>query len=349
MSFSNDVSMDESQQPTIWGLSITFSIIAIVSVLLRFKARRIQGEQLESDDWTILVALILSMGVTVNLLMMTQCGGLGTHTRYDGDGNPLDPGRIVIFGKTTYSLEILVWPAVGMTKTSVLLLYKRIFITPRFRVVTWVGIGVAIAWTIAFTFALMFICHPIAARWNSEIPYTRGNYFALLAVALATDVATDALVLLLPVYKVWQLQMPITRKALVTGIFLLGSLVSIAGIIRTHFLAQVYDVLTEAPKVDVTWVYAPDFYWTIIETNVGVFSACAPTLRPIQELATRKLSSVIRKLSFPNLRSSDPPLDSLSSINKGDNIRLNSMEEGSSFDSKYISFTPEQLRNFLYV
>lgn len=50
--------MSESQQSTIWGLSISFSIIAIAAVALRFSARRIKGQQLGADDWTVLVALV---------------------------------------------------------------------------------------------------------------------------------------------------------------------------------------------------------------------------------------------------------------------------------------------------
>ena len=42
----------------------------------------------------------------------------------------------------------------GTNKTSVLLLYKRIFVTSTFRLLVWCFIGVVICWTIAFEFAL---------------------------------------------------------------------------------------------------------------------------------------------------------------------------------------------------
>jgi hypothetical protein len=50
--------MAESLQPTIWGLGISFSIVAIVAVILRFVARRINGQKLGSDDWTIVTSLV---------------------------------------------------------------------------------------------------------------------------------------------------------------------------------------------------------------------------------------------------------------------------------------------------
>jgi len=57
--------------------------------------------------------------------------------------------------QTTFALMLMTWPAVGMTKVSVLLMYKRIFATPKFKAAVWILIGLVISWTIAFTLALM--------------------------------------------------------------------------------------------------------------------------------------------------------------------------------------------------
>ncbi|KAI0109792.1 hypothetical protein F4814DRAFT_461044 [Daldinia grandis] len=328
--------MVQNQQPTIWGLGITFSIIAIISVMLRFKARRIKDQKLESDDWTIFVALILGIAVTIDILIMTQRGGLGSHQQYDDDGYLLDPESMVIFRKTTYALEVLTWPAVGLTKIGVLLMYKRIFTTSKFRRMAWVLVGVIIAWTITFTFALMFACTPIASQWNLQLEFTCANQGALLTAALATDVTTDFTILFLPVYKVWLLQMPFARKSLIICIFLLGGLVSIVGIIRIHFFTQIYSAIEDPIEVDTTWMYTQVFSWTIIETHVGVLSACLPTLRPIQE-------QVALRFSFSKLRVSAAHLLS-SSDDKVSEARDRSMEEGLALSSIEISHISEQPR-----
>jgi len=46
------------QRPTILALSIAFPIISILSVLLRFEARRVKRVYIGADDWTILAALV---------------------------------------------------------------------------------------------------------------------------------------------------------------------------------------------------------------------------------------------------------------------------------------------------
>ena len=40
------------------GLSISFIVTAIASVIFRFEARRLKHLRLRADDWTILVALV---------------------------------------------------------------------------------------------------------------------------------------------------------------------------------------------------------------------------------------------------------------------------------------------------
>lgn len=65
------------------------------------------------------------------------------------------------------------------------------------------------------------------------------------------------LVLLLPVYKVWRLQMPQTRRIVVICIFLFGGLVSVVGIIRIHFLTQILSILDDSPEADTTCTSFP--------------------------------------------------------------------------------------------
>ena len=56
----------------------------------------------------------------------------------------------------------------------------------------------------------------------------------------------SGLILLLPIYKVRKLQMPVQRKLAIIGIFGLGALVTITGIIRLHFVLQA-DYSPQAP------------------------------------------------------------------------------------------------------
>ena len=150
----------------------------------------------------------------------------------------------------------------------------------------------------------------------------------------SVDIITG-LVLLLPVYKVQKLQMPLQQKIAVIGMFGLGALVTITGIIRLRFVLLAHPPL--ALSADFSRMFVPKkprplvralnsladsrdaaIQWSIIETNSGILSACLPTLRPLYngyriDLVLSKLSSFCR--------------GSRSTTRLKDNTRLNKMEQ----------------------
>ncbi|KAF7959548.1 hypothetical protein EAE96_001164 [Botrytis aclada] len=192
-------------------------------------------------------------------------------------------------------------------------MYKRFLSTPRFQIVTWIMIGVNVAWILIFTFALMFSCLPIAGPWTGT-NYKCVTQEVLFTVALGTDVATDVLVPFLPTYEVKKLQMPLSRKILIIGIFCLGGLFSIIGVVRIHFLTTIYAFLYSShPQPEITWLYAPTYYWTTIETNFGVLSSRLPTLRLVLErvIYSRQFSQLTHLFSSSSSKTGDISLGSV--------------------------------------
>ena len=62
------------------------------------------------------------------------------------------------------------------------------------------------------------------------------------------------LIILLPIYKVQKLQMPLQQKLAVIGIFGLGTLVTITGIIRLQFVIQAHAALAVSGDVLCTFL-----------------------------------------------------------------------------------------------
>ena len=60
------------------------------------------------------------------------------------------------------------------------------------------------------------------------------------------------MILVLPVYNVWKLQMRTRHKLAVIAIFLLGGFTTITGIIRLHFLTFAFGSLRDPLFSDVT-------------------------------------------------------------------------------------------------
>ncbi|CAO1604327.1 hypothetical protein XANCAGTX0491_007886 [Xanthoria calcicola] len=102
------VEISGDQRPTILGLSIAFPIIATLAVALRFQARRIKRAPLGADDWTILAALVLTLGVTFDILVDSRVGRLGWQTEFTPDGLPLANEAFKVFGKVYRAVRRLV-------------------------------------------------------------------------------------------------------------------------------------------------------------------------------------------------------------------------------------------------
>ena len=81
---------------------------------------------------------------------------------------------------------------------------------------------------------------------------TDGGFIGLLPIASHCAKIFVGLILLLPVYNVWKLQMRTPQKIAVICLFFLGGFTTITGIIRLHFLTYAYASLKHPLFNDVT-------------------------------------------------------------------------------------------------
>ncbi len=127
--------------------------------------------------------------------------------------------------KSEYAFEILAQLAILCTKFSLLLLYRRIFITRAFKIATIVVGTIILIWHGSFILAFVFQCTPVSAAWNPIAPTSACIDKIRLWLAYAiSDILTDSIVLSMPGPAVWQLQLPKRQKVAVSGTFLLGAL-----------------------------------------------------------------------------------------------------------------------------
>lgn len=113
----------------------------------------------------------------------------------------------------------------GTLKLSVLLLYRRIFISPVFRHVSLAMITLVAIWVVSFFFATLFQCGRNPEWfWQSSAAVKEhcGDYKYIQLGHASSDVATDLMVLATPLPMIWRLHMSTIHKISLTFIFLLG-------------------------------------------------------------------------------------------------------------------------------
>ncbi|MCJ1474351.1 hypothetical protein MMC13_003009 [Lambiella insularis] len=274
-------------------LGIVLGILATATVALRFQARRETRTTLGADDYAVFVGLVFMLLFLVTSGMLVFNAGLGKH---EVDLSALEDD---LFGKVEFASELLYLFTMASAKISILLLYRRIFATRSFRIVTLIMGVVILAWCISSVLVTSFQCDPVAAAWNFHLTATCIDPVVFsLAIAL-TGVLTDFVVLFLPVHMIWKLHLPTRQKIVLSIVFLLGGFVCFASVMRIITL-QALD------NNDLPYTLLVSATWTLAEAELAVTCANLPLLRPIFPSKTKFiwLQSFIRN-SFTKLSGSD--------------------------------------------
>ncbi|KAI1275961.1 hypothetical protein F5Y07DRAFT_145396 [Xylaria sp. FL0933] len=198
-------SIYESKEGSVITAVTLLSLSAVVAVVLRFKCRSIVHTKLGVDDWLILAALPIAVAEAIAVGYSTR-GGLGKH---------LD-----VVSASTLQLG---------AKLSILTFYLRIFgILNYIRFSAWFLIVSVIIWLISVTVAHGLECVPVAKIWDESLPGHCLDTVTLFLGGSIADVASDFLILVLPMPAIIELQLPLPKKISIVGIFVLALRVSSA-------------------------------------------------------------------------------------------------------------------------
>ncbi|KAK8052365.1 hypothetical protein PG993_003750 [Apiospora rasikravindrae] len=183
-------------------LAINCTILSLVLIVVGMRIwTRVRGVGLGVDDGLIAVATILGI-LCLGLQGFFSTIGMG----YDAIPSSPDYEQLMtnsnLILKILFGFDMLYVHALALIKTSVLCFYLRVFGKapggPR-RVIQ-VLLGIVGVWTIAFSLALAFVCHPLPFRWDPTIPGGAcGSQTAMYATLIVTNVLTDLVTMLLPI------------------------------------------------------------------------------------------------------------------------------------------------------
>ncbi|KAI0197516.1 hypothetical protein F4808DRAFT_296681 [Astrocystis sublimbata] len=252
----------DSYAPALTAVHVVGLVFAFTLVGLRVYARRVGKAAFAIDDWLIVAALVPLSGYVIGGRILISYGN-GRHIIFVTNVEGIIKGTVV--GIAWYALCIV------LTKLSILCFYCRVFFPAKNLVyISW-AFGIFItAYSIALVFVAAFQCIPLSSIWTGKPGMcidTLPPYTALSIINLITDVG----ILVLPIRYIIKLQMSRTRRIQICGIFLLGALVTVFGIIRIVTLAQ-------AAPGDPTYNQIPSGIWSFAEISSGIVGACLPTI-----------------------------------------------------------------------
>lgn len=139
----------------------------------------------------------------------------------------VDESDLRRYSKWANTSQIVYGPLIFITKLSILLLYLRVF-APSFRSKTFFCIHALIWLNFGFYFAdtivKIFECSPRAKIWDKTLKGHCININIPIIVTSSINVASDFLILVLPIVSVWRLQMRDSKKLGTSMIFAAGIL-----------------------------------------------------------------------------------------------------------------------------
>ena len=127
-------------------------------------------------------------------------------------------------GQLMYAFELCFTVMATVIKLALLLLYRRMFPTRRFKIALYPIAGITLVAGVAIVLAIAFQCHPINLAWDKTVPGSCGDTKSLLIATVAVNMVTDLIVLATPIPVVWALQMSKMQKVGVTIAFGTGIL-----------------------------------------------------------------------------------------------------------------------------
>ncbi|KAH9832789.1 hypothetical protein Tdes44962_MAKER00270 [Teratosphaeria destructans] len=270
-----------------WFLMVTMILTASLRFSIRFLTSHIPGW----DDAALLVALIfgimevIAVSVSVNL-------GLGKR------GSLLPDEQREDVSKCLYGATLLYIFTLTLSKVSVAILINRLATLKRHVLAIKAMMVLVVVWTVAASLGVAFRCGP-ETPWKVLAP-TCNSTMASWAVLGTVDMLIDGILMILPTWIVWDLQMSRDKKITVASAFAFQILPIVAQLVRLMYLSQMHH------SHDRT--YDAIFYVTATQCHMSLslISCSVPALKPFMDVAATGFMGATINLSRSHLGSSQP-------------------------------------------
>jgi hypothetical protein len=267
--------------------SIVLIVISSAVVALRIGYKLLATRSLASDDYVVLLLLLISIPSIAVTHYGTVPNGIGR------DVWTLTPTQITHFLYFFYVMAILYFAQVMLIKICLLLFYLRIFPARPVRRLLWGTVGFSVFFGVFFVILAIFQCTPISFFWEQWDHEHEGKCLNSNAIAWANagiSIALDIWMLAIPLAQLKTLNLHWKKKIGVALMFCVGTLyvvpvpscslsrltpssVTVVSIIRLRAL------VTFAKSNNPTWDNFPVSLWSTVEISVGIMCTCMPTLR----------------------------------------------------------------------
>ncbi|KAF2815718.1 uncharacterized protein BDZ99DRAFT_121327 [Mytilinidion resinicola] len=245
-----------------WFLATTF----IIMFLSRQSVRYVMLRRVQLDDYLMTGAMILSLGLSL-AYSIAASHGMGNKVVSVADAHTIQ--------KAYYAADLLYIMALCCVKLSLVIFFNNIAVDEKQKRVI-LGLGAfAIMSAISTLFAAALQCGgPRSWEVMTLHCFNQSAFWTAFGVL---DMFTDCSIIVLSIMLVWDLRIPISRKAVVVGCFAPRVLVIAAAACRLAYLATISPHKNPAFNV---WV---SVICTEVQICLSISTACIPCIKPFFE------------------------------------------------------------------
>ncbi|KAF7552844.1 hypothetical protein G7Z17_g4018 [Cylindrodendrum hubeiense] len=198
-------------------ITVISSVLAVTFLIfsMRMYTRAVLLRNFGIDDWCSVLAFLLTLASGLVVTLNTR-NGLGAHQ------STLSDEEFMEYMKTFYITIVFYNLALAAIKMTFLFQYYRAMTVHRLKKAYIAALVIVGAWSLSQILLNALACRPVSAFWDKEaggscIPSNPSWY-----INAAGNIATDILILLLPLPIIRKLQLGRRQKYVLTSIFCLG-------------------------------------------------------------------------------------------------------------------------------
>ncbi|KAH8423967.1 uncharacterized protein LDX57_001723 [Aspergillus melleus] len=261
----------------IWTLTAVAGILLAARVYVRL---RLRPGSFGWDDWTMLLSFALGVATGALEHSLIQ-HGIGRHL------DDVDPADLPVLAKLT-----LISTALNLLTTMMLKISLSIFLlrmvqqaNKTVKRLVILNLIILVPFTIAVIIVDLVQCIPLQGYWDNSVDakcLDTNIVNVLLKAASGVAAVTDFMTAAIPIFMIYNLQMPAKRKYILYAILALGFFIAGASIAKT--------VLIDWNPEDYTYDNAKLVPWAFTEQEGGVIVGCLVTLRPIWQLIQSRIN-----------------------------------------------------------
>ncbi|KAI1177744.1 hypothetical protein F4777DRAFT_191828 [Nemania sp. FL0916] len=277
-------SQPENGSDVTLGVSGLVIALAVISVALRFYTRHFTRQGLRWDDWLILAAVVATLATAASLLWGNAVNPNGLWISENPDPSYVFTDQDVFSLKLGFAISVFYFTIAGATKMGVLCMYYRIFsVSSAFRYQLFLSAALVSVWWVGCTVAALTSCIPLQWNWLTGGPEGLRhcfNYNVFWMAAGASEIVLDVIILTLPISVLVRPRLSLKRKLTISGIFLLGGLVVITGVIK---------VILGYPPNSRTPSYFNTEVWATVHTGIAIVCSSLPIFNPLLDRVMNSL------------------------------------------------------------